>query len=465
MAFYGLESCLRRLAFSCILAALLIARFCHLGIVWVEEAYPAAAALQLLQGKSLYRGIWFDKPPLSPYIYLLWGAYTGWPVRLAGAAFVFGCCLLLYRFATDLWSEREGIAAASFLAFYLTFGIPSAVMALAPDLLLIAPHIAAVWLAWRRRAFLAGTAAGIGLLINPKAVFVLFACLLWTGRAWPRLLLGFALPTIAAFGWFGRPYYEQVWAWGAVYAKSGFSLSTGFVRTLNWLGFQSAATAACVLACWKQRSWRMLGWLLLSLAAVASGWRFFPRYYFQLLVPVCLLGARGFILLGRHRALLLLLLIPPVARFGPRYALLASDLLHRRQPTWVDLRMEQDSRQIALLLRDRPGTLLVWGYRPEIFALTRLPAGTRFLDSQPLTGVIADRHLTHSDVAYPDLAERNRRELAGAHPDYVIDGLGPINPSLAITNYADLKSWLADYREIARTGMSVLYRRNNLAAP
>ena len=42
-------------------------------------------------------------------------------------------------------------------------------------------------------------------------------------------------------------------------------------------------------------------------------------------------------------------------------------------------------------------TLFVWGYRPEIYVYTGLPAATRFLDSQPLTGVPADRHLTQSE--------------------------------------------------------------------
>src|SRR5580700_2304703 len=119
---------MRRLAPGLILAGLLLTRFCHLDIVWVEEGYPTAAAIQLLKGKSLYQDVWFDKPPLSPYLYLLWGARTGWPLRLAGAGFVFLCCLLMYRFATQLWSEREGRLASFFLAFYLTFGIPAAVM-------------------------------------------------------------------------------------------------------------------------------------------------------------------------------------------------------------------------------------------------------------------------------------------------------------------------------------------------
>ena len=443
-----------------ILAGLLVTRFCHLDIVWVEEGYPSAAAIQLLHGKALYRDVFFDKPPLFPYLYLAWGARTGWPLRLAGAGFVFLCCFLMYRFASQLWSEREGGLASFFLAFYLTFGIPAAVMALAPDLLMVAPHIAAVWLAWRGRAFWAGLVAGIAMLLNTKAIFVLGSCLLWCWPAWPWLLVGFVLPNAAALAWFGRPYLDEVWKWGAVYSAHGFSLATGFIRTGDWLGFQAALVLGFVLYFRKDRSWRMLAWVLLSLAGVAAGWRFFPRYYFQLLVPLTLLGARGFVLYQRTwaRWALPILLLIPMIRFGPRYVILANDLIHHRQHRWSDLALGQDSEAAAGLIADRSGTLLVWGYRPDIFAWTRMKAGTPFLDSQPLTGVLADRHLTNSEVDYPDLAARNRKELVKTSPTYIVDGLGPLNPVLAITRYPDLREWLSRYHEIGRTQFSVVYR-------
>ena len=100
-----------RLVLALLFVGLAAARLCHSGIVWVEEAYPAAAAIQILDGKSLYRDVWFDKPPLSALVYLLWDARMGALLRIAGAAFVFACCLMLWRFARDLWGPREGLAA------------------------------------------------------------------------------------------------------------------------------------------------------------------------------------------------------------------------------------------------------------------------------------------------------------------------------------------------------------------
>lgn len=447
-----------RLLLSLLFFGSLAARLCHSGIVWVEEAYPTAAAIQILDGKLLYRDIWFDKPPLSAYIYLLWDARIGITLRIAGAVFVFLCCWIAWKFAREIWGSREGMAAACFIGFFLTFGIPSAVMALAPDLLMLLPHLAAVYLAWKGRAFFSGLTAGVAMLVNPKAVFVLAACALWTWRSAPLLLIGFAIPNLAALALFGKPYIQEVWTWGALYSKQVFELSIGFTRTLNWAGFQCALVVAAACAFWKEKQWRMAAWLALSLVAVTAGWRFFPRYYFQLLPIMALLAARGYTLLGRWRPIVWLLLLFPLIRFGPRYVTLASDLMQHRQTQWADLQMSQDSRAAADRI-GKEGTLLVWGYRPDIFAYTRLQAGSRFLDSQPLTGVLADRHLTSSDVIAPELAAQNRHELTRTAPTWVVDGLGPFNPALAISNYKDLKDWLAGYQETDRTEHTIIYRR------
>jgi hypothetical protein len=446
-----------RYLFPLLFVGLLAARLCHSRIVWVEEAYPAAAAIQLLHGKGLYRDVWFDKPPLSAFAYLLWGAHIGVPLRIAGAVFVLLCCWMIWRFARDLWGPREGVAAALFVAFFLTFGIPSAVMALAPDLLMVLPHIAAVYLAWRGRVFWSGLVAGIALLVNAKAVLLLAACALWTWRDLPLLLAGFALPNLAALGWFGKPYIDEVWRWGALYSEQTFAFATGFTRTLNWAGFQSALVAGAAVAFWKEKHWRMLVWLALFLTAVAAGWRFFPRYYFQLLPVMALMAARGYTLLGRWRAIVWVLLLIPLLRFGPRYAVLAGDLVRHRETQWSDLVLNQDSRAAATIV-GRNGTLLVWGYRPDIFAYTRMPAGSRFLDSQPLTGVLADRHLTSSLATAPESAAEYRRELIRTKPAWIVDGLGPLNPTLAITNYPDLRDWLANYQETARTQFTIIYK-------
>ncbi|MEO7652983.1 MAG: hypothetical protein ABIZ80_21185, partial [Bryobacteraceae bacterium] len=464
--------------FALLAIGLCAAHLCHSGIVWAEEALPAAAAAQMLWGRTLYRDIWFDKPPMLPATYLLWGAAAGWPLRLAGTVYALLCCWLAWLFGRDLWCEREGRWAAGLLAFFLTFDIPSAVLPLAADLLMLAPHFAAIYLAWRGKPFWSGAAAGIAFLINSKGVFVAGACALWSLRALPALALGFALPNIAALGLLVAAgaldaYYEQVWKWGRVYAAVTFvehPIRNAFARTGSWLGFH-AALAGGALWCWLRdpkpladtQRWRFAGWLALSLGAVALGWRFFPRYFFQLLPAITLLGARGISIAPRGvRVALLGVLLIPFVRFGPRYISLAADLASGHPHEWVDTAMDRDSREAAGLVRQfaRPeDTLFVWGFRPELYVYTGLASASRFLDSQPVTGVPADRHLVQSEPLTPALAASNRKELAQSRPAIILDGLGLYNPRLAITQYEDLAAWLAAYERVGQSRSTVIYRR------
>ena len=459
----------KRVFFPLLCAALAASRFCHLRILWTEEDLPLAAARQMLAGSVLYRGVWFDKPPLVPAVYLLWGAQIGWPLRLAGTLFALLACVLIYRFASRLWGEREGLLAGGLLGFFLIFAIPAAVIPLAADLLMLVPHIAAVYLAWRRRPLLSGAAAGVAFLFNAKALFVLAACAIFDLRAIAWLALGFAIPNAAAVAWLAatgalRDCYEQVWRLGSLYASNTFvgnPLREGAIRTANWMGFHAALVLGAAWFWFRERRperRQFALWAALSLASVAAGWRFFPRYYFALL-PVMVLGAaRGLVLLGRPCAtIVLLVLIIPLARFGPRYGSLATG----HEAAWSDVALDQDSRAAARLILERahPGdTLFVWGYRPDLFVYTRMPAATRFLESQPLSGVFADRHLFQTDAVAPEWTRRNRAELVRSRPSFVVDGLAAFQPSLGIENYPDLRPWLTQYEITDRTPWTVIYR-------
>jgi hypothetical protein len=143
----------------------------------------------------------------------------------------------------------------------------------------------------------------------------------------------------------------------------------------------------------------------------------------------------------------------PLVRFTPRYVSLAN---------WNDLALDRDSREASrIALADAPpgGSLYVWGYRPEMYVYTGLRPATRFLDSQAMTGVPADRHLTQSTVVLTKGTREAREELARSRPDVLIDGLGLYNPALTMDHYAELRPWLEEYREVARTKGSVVYVR------
>ena len=318
-------------------------------------------------------------------------------------------------------------------------------------------------LAAQRRLFWSGVAAGIGFLFNAKAVFVLTACAVF---AWPavlpalaRILSSPALRRSAGCGdrRFARALIDQVWRWpAAIYAGSPIvpdPVWNGVLRSVNWAGFHAALLIGAVLLWSLRPQWRFAAWAIIAFAGVIPGWRFFPRYFLLLLPPLVMAAAYG-LANARARwvpALALLAMTVPLVRFGPKYFTLASS---------PDLAMDRDSRAAARIALRYPGkTLYVWGYRPELYLYTNLRPATKWLDSQALTGVPADRHLTQSDVVYKAGTAEARAELARSKPDILIDGLSPFNPALSMDRYPELRAWLAGYREITRTWSTVIYAR------
>lgn len=463
------------LFFAGLFALLLAAHLCHSFILWEGEDLPLAAAIQMLRGSVLYRDVWFDKPPLVPAFYMLWGAGIGPALRIAGAMYCMVACLLAYLLAATAWTRREGYLAAGLLAFFLTFDTHSSVLPLAADLLLLVPHLAAVLFAVRKQPLWSGVAAGVGFLVNTKSIFVLAACAVF---AWPSVIplaFGFAVPVAAAAAWLGASgafpaYFDQVWRWSSAYAASPFVVDpvwNGVLRTGNWLGFHAALLIGAGFL-WKRREGRKyVLWALICYPGVVLGWRFFPRYFFLLLPALTIAAARGLTFIRQRTltALVLIALAVPFVRFGPRYASLALEMTSGNDSRWSDVAMDEDSRAASRVALQQVGpegrnaTLYVWGYRPDIFVYTRLRPATRWLDSQALTGVPADRHLTQSEPVTALGTHEARLELAKSQPTVLIDGLSLYNPSLAMDRYDELRPWLTHYREAARTKGTIIYVR------
>jgi len=471
------------LFFLVLFAVTLALRLCHVRILWADEDYHLAAGIQVLHGKLLYRDLWYDKPPLAAWIYAGLGGLAGWPLRTFGALYVLVICAAMYRFARDLWTAREGLLAAALLCFFLNFYHASAVIPIAPDLFMMWPHIAAVHAAWRGKAFQAGVWSGIAFLFHTKGLFVLAMCLLLAWRGFALLIAGFAVPTgigLVALAWGGglNGYVRQVWEWGFAYVRIPPLENPAWNalrRTLDWLGFHAVLAIGAISLGWRERKktqWWLAAWCLVSLAGVSLGGQFAPRYLLQLLPPLVLAASRGLQALladsgtPRYRlgwAAAVIAILIPFIRFAPRYALLAADLAGGRTPRWTDAVLDEDSQAAAArvnYLKHNGDTLFVWGYRPGVFVYTRLSTASLFWDSQPLTGVPADRHLFDSRPVLPDWAARNRIALAATRPTFIVDGLSLLNPRLAIANYPELHGWLQDYSVIARTDLSIVYRLN-----
>ena len=77
-----------------------------------------------------------------------------------------------------------------------------------------------------------------------------------------------------------------------------------------------------------------------------------------------------------------------------------------------------------------------------------------FWDSQPLTGVPADRHLTESQAILGGSAARHRAQFVQSSPAFFVDGLGLLNPALDPRVFPEVRQWLRQY-ERRRTYNSV----------
>ena len=236
-----------------------------------------------------------------------------------------------------------------------------------------------------------------------------------------------------------------------MYSEQTFAFATGFIRTANWAGFQSALIVGAAVALWKESRWRwkMAAWLLLSLVGGRGGLAIFPAL---LLSTAARDGAARCTRLHASWVdaawIMLALLLIPLIRFGPRYVTLANDLAHGRQSNWSDLALNQDSKavsdQIGRTGHHRPRRKRYWsGAIGRMFSRTpECPRAAAFSirNRSPAywpTGISPPHSPSHREWA-----ARNRRELIASDPTWIVDGLGPLNPALAITNFPDLREWL-----------------------
>ena len=113
--------------------------------------------------------------------------------------------------------------------------------------------------------------------------------------------------------------------------------------------------------------------------------------------------------------------------------------------------------------------LFVWGYRPELYYWSGLLPASRYLSSQPITGVPADVHF-FGGLARPILGpaetelarSKLMEDLNRTRPKYVIDELGAFNAEFGIDSIPELAGFIQDYRQVDSTPSFILYCRRDL---
>ena len=570
-----------------------ILRIFYAGHLYEDDGLWFTAGEEIVRGKSLYREIYFDKPPglALVYAFLFWifGAHVI-TIRLFTIVYSIAISAVLYLFGSRLYDKRVGLWAAAMFAVFSTTYTTGHVQGLGTDFLMALPYTAGAYLLVRsirdrtHQAWLAiagGVLVGVAFQINPKGIFdlIFFAVLLLAWRRWSarhagrlndsagtdiggdnndemsRLwlfalaTLGLVLGSLPFLLYIGatrslQEYWAYVWDWGARYGSYN-PLSKAFVagltRSIDYFALNNTLLITLVIVCaitvrqathrldktdalsqtaavgisgphWFLADSTLLLWLTVSYVGVVLGGRLYSHYFFQILPSLCLIGARGIteikaILKSRDAGfragitvILLLGFAFTVARFHGRTAVLAADVLRGRKSritnTWFHERTDREERLIAAVVRELPdseddpdfGTediradgprtregegptdyLFVWGYRPEIYYFSGLLPASRYLSTQPLTGVPADVHyFDEDDRSVLDEATTASarvqliRDLQETRPKYIIDELGMFNAELSINSYPELTEFMKEYKPIGPLERFMIYCRRDL---
>lgn len=347
------------IVFAIIAVLSFVLRIFYAGHLYEDDGLWFAAAEEIVRGKALYSGIYFDKPPALPLLYAglfkVFGAHI-LTIRLFTIAYSFVISVTLYKFGSWLYDKRAGLIAALMFTFFSTTAASGHTQGFDTDFLMVLPYTAGAYLLTRacleRRTGLAvagGALVGVAVQVNPKGVFdlVFFAALLFAMWMWGNIggtrlisllrffglaLTGFVTGSLPFIIYLAvthslSPYWLYVWVWGARYANynSVVSIITlGLRVNLGYFALNSTLliTLVVVVVSTIKRARRLSGnrnrsnsssepdkaarrvfvsdvtlliWLVASYAGLSVGGRFYTHYFFQIMPSLSLIGARGLI--------------------------------------------------------------------------------------------------------------------------------------------------------------------------
>ncbi len=153
--------------------------------IWYgDEALYQVMGKALLTGRTLYTGIWDNKPPLLYYTYALFGG-DQFSVRLA-SIFIGMVSIVLFFFLAKIWisGEKKQFIATGLFAFFLSSPMFMGNTFNAEHLVL--PCVLAGVLIWQRTLtlqkpslkhfYLAGLLFGVGFMVKVNPIFDITAC-------------------------------------------------------------------------------------------------------------------------------------------------------------------------------------------------------------------------------------------------------------------------------------------------
>jgi 4-amino-4-deoxy-L-arabinose transferase-like glycosyltransferase len=419
---------LRLFLVSCVVSVLLRGPYFQHPFTFIDEAWWAVGARELLDGGHLYRDVWLDKqPPIFWFCALLFriAGVRMDAIHIGSLLAVLAVCFVLYRIGERFFGRAVGGAAAVMYALASTMFYTPRIIGMNTETLMVVFTSGAVYFvlaglteARARACFAAGVLAAAATLTKPVAateLAMLFGVLAvtrrpgarWKAPAW--FAAGASLALIVFLGYLvERGILRHWWDQSIVY---GFSY-VGQVTQGAFLKKLVTAPASFVLIyawlwllVWKARAVRQdsavahrvaAWWIVSAFAGVALGRRFYANYFIQVIPPLALLGAAGAVALWRNRGVLSERRFARVAltafacsflwfhsrTFAHAYYLIAPGA-HGNGWAWKMCLENRKVADVARYLQARTSPkerIFVWGSKAELYILSGRKMATPFMD-------------------------------------------------------------------------------------
>ena len=425
-----------------------------------DEGVYATIAQGLLEGRIPYRDLFDNKPPLIygwyAFSFLLFGENVVAP-RVVAAVLLSLTTLTLFGQARMVLPRGAAYVATGLFA--LSTGLPYVAVHANTEAYMLLPLVAALaafTIGMRRGRLgwflLSGALGGLAMMTKQVAVWNLLAlaavAILWRWRAggrsrhslMPALCLmvgamgttGLIVAPLVATGVLDDFLYANVaYNWLYVGAQSFGDRLKHLKAVLFFLAVAAPLVAGALagsLIVWRRSRRRSAAYLLISWAAasvvgVASGWRFFPHYFLQLLPAMALLTAvaihRWFPgqkigAIGKPLLVAGVLLIAISSTTSGALYFSREDAQKRfYEPLFQQERWATASRALGAYIAERTGpedAIFVFGRESQIYF---------YADRRPAVRYFYDWAYRYDK----DTLEETMEELRRARPTYIIDSV------------------------------------------
>lgn len=476
-------------------------------VIDIDESLHATGSQVLMDGGLLYTDYVDNKPPLLYVFYALAQLLLGrglFSVHVFTILFTVPltalACAAFYDF------DRRGVASALlFLVFSASF-LAHDMHSSSAELWMILPGAWALALVSDEsrcrsvsRCFGAGFLIGIGVLLKYQ-VFVWLpaigiACVFYSIRMkesyrWILLMAaaaaGFVLPPGLTYAWFRSRGGADAFLYWNLTNNLGYSANPILPReALGRAAAYLLPFALVTFPLWwcaiakrhaEESAYRRVliaALLAFTLAAVSLGLRFYPHYFIQFYVPLCL-GSAPFVAAipagGMGRKLLAIYSVVIWTLFA------AVNCVLYYGNTGVYREIDPVFRKVAVRLQqDRcypRGTLFVWGYTP-IYYFAALPPASRFavLSQSHLTGYVSGNlesvrgKISTEGFVNPDHWKLLMDDLERNHATFIVD-TAPAGiyrwDRYPVKDFPLLQNYLLDhYIQMDDIEGVVLYRRKD----